>query len=117
MIPSILTTQLRQGVEDFLDTTFPITTPFFHGLLKNLLAREGEVFKGPCLSISLPFEQGSGEVDYFPDVPLPFAPYLHQELAFRRLAGSQPRSTLIATGTGSGKTVTSIGASWGSRPC
>jgi DEAD/DEAH box helicase domain-containing protein len=42
--------------------------------------------------------------DAFPDVPLPFPPYLHQEQAFQRLCGSPGRSTIIATGTGSGKT-------------
>ena len=33
-----------------------------------------------------------------------FAPYRHQEEAFDRLASPGGRSTLIATGTGSGKT-------------
>ncbi|MGE0820738.1 MAG: UvrD-helicase domain-containing protein [Candidatus Binatia bacterium] len=38
MIPAILTQQTRQGVEDFLRTTFPISTPFFHGMLDRFLA-------------------------------------------------------------------------------
>lgn len=46
MIPSVLTHQLRQGVEDFLETTFPIVTSHFHGILWDLLSRPGEVFKG-----------------------------------------------------------------------
>lgn len=33
-----------------------------------------------------------------------FRPHAHQARAFARLSGSEPRSTLIATGTGSGKT-------------
>lgn len=104
MIPSVLAHQLRRGVEDFLRTTFPISTPFFHGLVDRLLAEKGGVFKGPYLSIQLPFREGKGGRDFFPDVPLRFKPYLHQEEAFRRLAGPRPRSTLVATGTGSGKT-------------
>lgn len=104
MIPSLLAKQVRQGVEDFLKTTFPISTPFFHGLVENLLAEDGEVFKGPYLSVQLPFRQGKDGTDTFPDVPLSFPPYMHQEQAFKRLGGSLPQSTIVATGTGSGKT-------------
>lgn len=104
MIPSVLAYQLRTGVEDFLSTTFPISTPFFHGMLDRLLAEDGGVFKGPFLSIQLPFREGSGGPDFFPEVPLKFKPYLHQEQAFRRLAPPAPKSTIVATGTGSGKT-------------
>ena len=91
-------------MEDFLRTTFPISTPFFHGLIDRLLAEEGGVFKGPYLSIQLPFREGQGGPDFFPEVPLRFRPFLHQEAAFRRLSGERPRSTIVATGTGSGKT-------------
>ena len=87
MIPSILSQQLRQGVEDFLRTTFPVSTPFFHGIIDRLLADSEGVFKGPYLSIQLPFRQGSGESDYFSDVPLKFPPYIHQVQAFDRLSG------------------------------
>ena len=92
MIPSVLARQLRQGVEDFLHTTFPISTPFFHGLIDRLLTEEGNVFRGPYLSVQLPFRRGTGGPDFFPQVPLSFKPYLHQEQAFRRLAG--PRAPL-----------------------
>jgi DEAD/DEAH box helicase domain-containing protein len=104
MIPSVLSQQLRQGVEDFLRTTFPVSTPFFHGIIDRLLAEEDGVFKGPFLSIQLPFRQGSGESDYFSDVPFKFPPYIHQVQAFDRLSGIKPKSTIVATGTGSGKT-------------
>jgi len=36
MIPSVLTSQIRRGVEDFLQTTFPPSNRFFHGLLEEL---------------------------------------------------------------------------------
>jgi len=39
MIPSVLARQLRQGVGDLLMTTFPIFTPFFHGLMDRLQGR------------------------------------------------------------------------------
>jgi DEAD/DEAH box helicase domain-containing protein len=41
MIPSILSQQLKQGIEDFLRTTFPVSTPFFHGMVDKLLDEEG----------------------------------------------------------------------------
>ncbi len=104
MIPSVLAQQLRQGVEDFLRTTFPVSTPFFEGVLERLFAEDSAIFKGPFLSLQLPFRVGEGGPDFFPDVPLKFKPYLHQEKAFRRLSGTKPRSTIVATGTGSGKT-------------
>ena len=104
MIPSVLATQIRQGVEDFLRTTFPISTPFFHGIIERLLAEENGLFKGPYLSIQLPFRHGESGTDFFGDIPLEFPPYLHQEQAFHRLSGVEPQSTIIATGTGSGKT-------------
>jgi DEAD/DEAH box helicase domain-containing protein len=104
MIPSVLAHQVQQGVKDFLRTTFPLSTPYFHQLLERLLERQDGLFKGPYLSINLPFRPGKGGPDFFPDVSLKFPPYLHQEQAFRRLSGERPRSTLVATGTGSGKT-------------
>jgi len=104
MIPSVLSSQVRKGVEDFLKTTFPVSTPFFHGVMERFLGDGSGVFKGPFLSIKLPYRTSSIGQDFFPGIPLPFAPYLHQERAFRRLSGEQPASTIIATGTGSGKT-------------
>jgi len=53
MIPSILSQQLRQGVEDFLRTTFPVSTPFFHGIIDRLLAdSESEVHERALLYVS-----------------------------------------------------------------
>ncbi|MDA3918453.1 MAG: DEAD/DEAH box helicase [Deltaproteobacteria bacterium] len=104
MIPSILSQQLKQGVEDFLKTTFPVSTPFFHGVVDDLLSEDDKVFKGPYLSVQLPFKKGSGRPDYFIDVPMSFSPHLHQEHTFERLSGEKPKSTIVATGTGSGKT-------------
>ncbi len=103
MIPAILADQLETGVKDFLRTTFPISTPLFHGAMESLLEKEN-IFKGPYGSIQLPFQQGKNEHEYFSDIKLHFRPYLHQEQAFRRLSGQKPASTIIATGTGSGKT-------------
>ena len=104
MISSVLAGHVEQGIKDFLRTTFPVTTPFFSNILEDFLAEPGNVFKGPFLDIQLPYQQGKGGSDYFPDLPMPFSPYLHQEKSFDRLSGPNPQSTIVATGTGSGKT-------------
>ncbi len=104
MIPSVLARHIEQGVKDFLRTTFPVTNPFFADLLERFLTEPGNLFKGPYLDIQLPFQPGKRRVDYFPDLPLPFISYQHQEQSFARLTGPRPRSTIVATGTGSGKT-------------
>jgi hypothetical protein len=100
MIPSVLAHQVQHGVKDFLRTTFPIATPHFHRLLENLLEKEDGLFRGPYLSINLPFRQGKGGPDFFPEISLKFPPYLHQEQAFLRFSGAHPRSTIVATGMG-----------------
>lgn len=105
MIPSVLSTQVRKGIEEFLLTTFPVTTPLFARSLPDLLATEGSVFRGPYLSLKLPFRTGEKGAAYFPGVlPEGFRPHRHQERAFERLGGPERLSTILATGTGSGKT-------------
>ncbi len=101
MIPSALAAQLQQGLADFLRVSFWSSTPGMERVVDDLIAEPGGLGKGPYLSVKLPFVTGS-KPDYFPEVPLPFTPHAHQERAFGRLGGG--RSTLVATGTGSGKT-------------
>ena len=38
------------------------------------------------------------------NLPMQYPPYLHQERSFDRLSGPNPQATIVATGTGSGKT-------------
>jgi DEAD/DEAH box helicase domain-containing protein len=104
MIPSLLSSQIQQAIKEYLCTTFPITTPLFHNALNQFLTEEGSVFKGPYLSLGLPFRRSNSSEEYFPEIPLGFIPHLHQEQAFLRLGGDNPCSTIVATGTGSGKT-------------
>lgn len=111
MLPFVLASQIRSGVEDFLRTGFTMPSGIFEHMLERFLM-EGAALKGPYISLGLPFRQAETGVSgtprqWFPELALPFPPYLHQELVFARLSpsdGSAPRSTLVATGTGSGKT-------------
>lgn len=104
MIPSILSSQLRRGLKDYIDTTFQITTPLFKDVVTNLVNEPNKVFREPFVSVKLPFRKGNGEKEWFEGINLKFPPYVHQEKAFERLRANAPKSTLVATGTGSGKT-------------
>lgn len=104
MLPSVLSRQIETGISDFLRTTFPVTTPFFHGIIDRLIEQDQFLFKGPFLSIKLPFRTGQSGKTYFSGFDPGFTPHLHQEKAFERLTGNTPQSTIVATGTGSGKT-------------
>jgi DEAD/DEAH box helicase domain-containing protein len=103
MQPLIVAEQVRQGVADFLATTFPATTPGFETLMADFLATPGKLAQGPYVSIGLPFRKYVGK-PVFDWLEKGFVPHAHQARAFERLVGDEPRSTLIATGTGSGKT-------------
>ncbi|NOQ32104.1 MAG: DEAD/DEAH box helicase [Helicobacteraceae bacterium] len=105
MIPSVLASQLIQGTKDYLNTTFPSSTPAFFEMMDKFVSEEGKLFKGPYVSVALPFRRGDESAHYFPDtLSENFKPFYHQELAFKRLGGEVAKPTLVATGTGSGKT-------------
>lgn len=111
MLPLILASQIRKGIEDFLSTQFPLPSGIFGTLIQDFI-QKGKAFKGPYLSLSLPFstsKEGDPEHKaWFTDIaPKTFVPFIHQEQAFQRLCfapDKKPRSTIVATGTGSGKT-------------
>lgn len=104
MLPSILAKQLQQGIRDYIETTFPMTNEPFAGSLSALFAGADGVFHAPYVSVKLPFRKAEARKKYFEGVNLPFPPYVHQQKAYERLTGEDGRSTIIATGTGSGKT-------------
>ena len=71
-------------------------------MVEQFLADTDNLFKGPYLSVDLPFRHAPEGGEPFPETPLGFTPWRHQRDAFNRLSRGQ--STVIATGTGSGKT-------------
>ena len=104
MLPSILAKQLQKGIGDYIQTTFPMTNEPFKGSVQNLLATKDSVYHEPYVSIRLPFRVAEVMPSCFEAIHPAYLPYVHQQTAFDRLAGDDGRSTLIATGTGSGKT-------------
>lgn len=104
MLPAVISREIEQGIKSFLRTTFPSATPVFARTLESLLDDPGSVFKGPYYQLRLPFRPSPSERLPFAHIHFPYRPHLHQARAFSRLCQDPPLSTLVATGTGSGKT-------------
>lgn len=104
MLPSILAKQLERGIGDYIETTFPMTNDPFRGSIRRMLEAKDSVYHEPYVSVRLPFRVASQMPTCFEAIHPPYLPYVHQQTAFDRLTGEDGRSTLIATGTGSGKT-------------
>ena len=98
-------------------TAYPFSDPHLHAQMRDLLSldetRRSPLLKGPYVSLSRPFRQGAavaslvGEGLLHPHlgerIPAGFTHlYSHQERAIRAIA--EGRTTLVSTGTGSGKT-------------
>ena len=98
-------------------TAYPFSDPHLHGQMRALLSldetRRSPLLKGPYVSLSRPFRQGAavaslvGEGLLHPHLGerMPAAIthlYSHQDRAIRAIA--EGRTTLVSTGTGSGKT-------------
>ncbi|MER2149777.1 MAG: DEAD/DEAH box helicase, partial [Ruminococcus sp.] len=96
--------QLEKGIEDYIETTFPMTNEPFKGSIRNMLNQKGSVYHEPYVSVRLPFRSAEKMPSCFEAIHPPYLPHVHQQIAFERLTGDDGRSTLIATGTGSGKT-------------
>lgn len=107
MYPALLAYQLRDTVLDYLRTTFSLRDQALEEALFEFLQHPQEgLFRGPYLDLRLPFQSAASDESIPLEIAPPFAPYAHQLQAWRRLSsqGQSPKSTLVTTGTGSGKT-------------
>lgn len=109
MNPILLARHVQDSLRELVHTTLNSTSPAFEGMVDRFITEPANFLKGPWISVDMPFRQIDGAKEGtwaqpFPEVPLKFAPYQHQTDAFARLSGTAMRSTLVATGTGSGKT-------------
>lgn len=111
-------TYTERVVGDFLRyqlTTYPLADERLHAQMRRLLSlehtRATPLLRGPYISLSRSFRRGAalaeltraGVVHPFLGTLAPFSHvYGHQEAAIRAIVAG--RSTLVATGTGSGKT-------------
>ncbi|MFH4481278.1 DEAD/DEAH box helicase [Vibrio diabolicus] len=109
MLPSVVAKQTASAVQQFLKGAFAMSTPLFRResnrtAIDDFVDAPDVLMKGPYLSMALPFRKSTLAKDYFDHLNMMFTPYAHQAKAFQRLSGVQPKGTLVATGTGSGKT-------------
>lgn len=104
MLPSILAKQLQNGIGDYIDTTFPMTNGPFKGSVRRMIDQNDSVYHEPYIAVRLPFRVADEMPADFEAIHPKYLPYVHQQKAFDRLIGDDGRSTLVATGTGSGKT-------------
>ena len=95
---------MATALSDFLRTGFGPSNPALAGVVDGFLGTRENLVRGPYLSVALPFQRAGEGGEPFPEVPLGFVPYRHQRTAMERLRSGVGRSTVVATGTGSGKT-------------
>ena len=105
MLPSLLARDIQQGLKQFLVSGFEPADAFMHGLMSRFADDEAAWLKGPYVQVGLPFVQGKSGRKFFSNFETDFPGYSHQEQSWRRLSSQHlSANTLVATGTGSGKT-------------
>src|SRR5579885_2947234 len=115
--------KIKENYQRFVETSFPIKDPLLQREFQRLIQQEQLLWQEPYISLSRPYVSGGTlkqlvdegyvqeEILSFPffHAPKPSNPrlYYHQREAIKRLTtfrAHKPRNTIIATGTGSGKT-------------
>ena len=108
MIPGLLASEVSAALREFIVTGYETETDPFKGEFRRLVEeqQDGEAFlKGPYVSVGLPFMQGKTGRDFFKGFETEHPPFAHQEQSWHRLASDRKAAnTVVATGTGSGKT-------------
>ena len=108
-LPTILAEDVREGLTEYLSTTYALSDPTAREALTTYLSDPTNgIFRGPYLRMRPPFrgapQAWRNPLGWLPDG---FTPYAHQARAFERLSTYRehtPQPTLVTTGTGSGKT-------------
>jgi len=108
MLPLQQAYEVKHSILEYLKATFSFKDKSVHEAFYNFVNHpEDGIFKGAYISIKLPFVTSENDQDIHLEIKPTFPPYDHQYKAFKRLTtndGNIPKSTLITTGTSSGKT-------------
>lgn len=105
MLPSLLAKDIQTGLKQFLVSAFEPADVFMYGLMSRFVDDEESWMKGPYVQVGLPFSVGKAARRFFTGFETTFPGFVHQECAWDRLSSNRlGKSTLVATGTGSGKT-------------
>lgn len=107
MLPAHIAENIKKQVLFYLQSTFA----FRDRQVEKAFARfiedpETGLFKGPWIQLRRPFRPAPAGCSFPVDINIPFHPFLHQYRSWIRLSSKekQPQSTIVTTGTGSGKT-------------
>ena len=105
MLPATLAYNVKRQVQHYLEATFNFRKRDEEAALREFINHPVNGLSKPLRSVRRPFDHGSSRRQYF-DIEPSFLPFRHQWLAWKNLTskGRTPRSTIITTGTGSGKT-------------
>jgi DEAD/DEAH box helicase domain-containing protein len=106
MLPSLLARDIKVGLKQFLTASYEPGDSFFNGVMRRFVYEdEAAWLKGPYVQVGLPYVPGTKERNFFAKFQTQYPGHDHQERAWVRLSTQHKgASTLIATGTGSGKT-------------
>jgi DEAD/DEAH box helicase domain-containing protein len=105
MLPSLLAREIQTGLKQFLTVGFEPSDRLFAGVVERFTEDEQRWMKGPYVQLGLPFRVGGQGRNFFAGFETEFPGFVHQEAAWNRLASNRLAApTLVATGTGSGKT-------------
>ena len=102
MLPSLVVNEVRNGVAEILRDQFEPSQRHFKDAFRRLIDEPTWV-KGPYVQLEMPFVSGASGKTFFTGYSTQYPAYEHQEVAWKR-CGTEKKSTLIATGTDSGKT-------------
>ena len=115
--PVVYTESVVRSFLRYQLTAYPFAAPHLHRQMRDLLSldetRQSPLLRGPFVSLSRPFRRGAEIADLVGEgvlhphlgerIPEGITRlYAHQERAIRSVVGG--RTTLVSTGTGSGKT-------------
>nr|WP_321464384.1 DEAD/DEAH box helicase [uncultured Desulfobulbus sp.] len=107
MLPAHIANNIQKQVLFYLQSTFAFRDQQVDKAFARFIEDpEGGLFKGPWIQLRRPFRPASDKSILPFDISIPFRPFQHQYLAWRRLSSkdSAPQPTIVTTGTGSGKT-------------
>ena len=105
MLPSLLAREVQNGLKHFLRTGFEPSDALFAGVMQRFTEDESRWMKGPYIQVGLPFRTGTQGKLFFGTFETEHPGHIHQEAAWQRLSSNRMAAgTLVATGTGSGKT-------------
>ncbi|MCD6224771.1 MAG: DEAD/DEAH box helicase, partial [Deltaproteobacteria bacterium] len=107
MLPAHIAENIKKQVLYYLQSTFSFRDKEVEKAFNRFLEDPATgIFKGPWIQLRRPFRPAPEGASFPLDINIPFHPFLHQYLAWKRLSSKnrQPESTIITTGTGSGKT-------------